>query len=165
MRLLLAIAALVSSSLAAQTTTTTVSSATDSGLHIPGLPSGGDLNRIVRESFKNVDSDHDGFIERYEFDTLVIVADTDNDGCMSLEEYKGFSAGTPEIATRIYHHFDPTNTDCITVDKVAGQFDLMDTDTDRKVSPREFEAYYLNLLQELFAIDVTLNPAVVNPVG
>lgn len=51
-----------------------------------------------------------------------------DDGCMTLDEYKDFSAGTPEIASKIYMHFDPNNTNCLTVDKVASQFQVMDTD-------------------------------------
>jgi Ca2+-binding EF-hand superfamily protein len=43
------------------------------------LPSGAVLDRLVNESFKNVDSDQDGLIEPYEFDTLIIVADKDGE--------------------------------------------------------------------------------------
>jgi hypothetical protein len=45
------------------------------------LPSGAVLDKLVNESFKNVDSDHDGLIEPYEFDTLIIVADKDGKHC------------------------------------------------------------------------------------
>lgn len=44
-----------------------------------GLPSGPVLEKIVQGSFKNVDSNNNGFIERFEFDTLVIVADADSE--------------------------------------------------------------------------------------
>ena len=46
-----------------------------------GLPSAEVLNRVVTGSFHNVDSNDNGFIERFEFDTLVIVADSDGKLC------------------------------------------------------------------------------------
>ena len=42
------------------------------------IPTGAALDKIIDGSFKNFDSDHDNFIERYEFDTLIIVADSDS---------------------------------------------------------------------------------------
>ncbi|XP_060552315.1 uncharacterized protein LOC132713682 [Ruditapes philippinarum] len=114
------------------------------------LPSGAVLDRLVNESFKNVDSDQDGLIEPYEFDTLIIVADKDDDGCMTLAEYKNFSAGTPAIATMIYKHFDTDNTDCLQVNDVYDQFNLMDSDHSNTVTLREFESYYVKLLHTLF---------------
>lgn len=54
---------------------------------------------------------------------------------MTLEEYKGFSAGTPEIASKIYKHFDPDNSDCLTVDKVFSQFAVMDKDSKLDQQP------------------------------
>jgi hypothetical protein len=47
---------------------------------------------------------------------------------MTLAEYKNFSAGTPAIATMIYKHFDTDNTDCLQVNDVYDQFNLMDSD-------------------------------------
>ena len=47
---------------------------------------------------------------------------------MTLEEYKDFTAGTPEIAAKIYTYFDTDKSNCLTVDKVASQFDIMDSD-------------------------------------
>ena len=44
----------------------------------PTIPAGGDLKSLVHRSFLNVDMDKDGFIEYYEFDTLIIVADKDS---------------------------------------------------------------------------------------
>ncbi|WAR31679.1 hypothetical protein MAR_034221 [Mya arenaria] len=117
---------------------TTTSSPGNGGNH--GLPTGAALTKIVQDSFRNVDSDGDGFIERNEFDTLVIIADADNDGCMTLSEYITFSAGTPEIATKIYHYFDIDNTNCLTVDKVADQFQLMDADHNKKLLQHLFQA-------------------------
>ncbi|KAL4219272.1 hypothetical protein ACF0H5_021854 [Mactra antiquata] len=121
--------------------------ATPGGGH---LPSGPELDHLMTASFNNVDSDQDGFIEYYEFDTLIIVADTDNDGCMTLDEYKGFSAGTPAIASKIYQHFDPDNSNCLTVEKIADQFALMDTDKNQKVTLTEFKTYYTELLKTIF---------------
>lgn len=115
------------------------------------LPSGPELARLVNGSFQNLDTDHDGFVERFEFESFIIVADDNNDGCMSKDEYKKFSAGTPEIASKIYEYFDADNSNCITVDKVAAQFGLMDADHNKKVSIGEFEGYYRSLLQKILA--------------
>ncbi|XP_045200789.1 uncharacterized protein LOC123554594 isoform X2 [Mercenaria mercenaria] len=130
--------------------TSVVLGATTMGPGMPHIPTGAVLEKLVNESFKNVDSDKDGLIEPYEFDTLIIVADSDDNGCMTLDEYKKFSAGTPEIATKIYKHFDPDNSDCLTVDKVFGEFAAMDVNHNNKVTPQEFKQYYINLLTLLF---------------
>lgn len=45
---------------------------------LPTIPSGAVLASLVHRSFLNVDMDKDGFIEYYEFDTLIIVADKDS---------------------------------------------------------------------------------------
>ena len=45
----------------------------------PTLPSGSELASLVHRSFMNVDMDNDTFIEYYEFDTLIIVADKDSE--------------------------------------------------------------------------------------
>ncbi|XP_053381238.1 uncharacterized protein LOC123554625 isoform X2 [Mercenaria mercenaria] len=120
----------------------------------PSIPTGSAFNKIMDGSFKNVDRDTDGIIERYEFDNLVIIADKDNNGCMTLEEYKNFSAGGPEIASRIYKHFDTSNTNCLRVDDVSSQFDIMDADNNGMVTMAEFQKYYVNLLQSLFHVTI-----------
>ena len=48
---------------------------------------------------------------------------------MTIDEYKNFSAGGPEIATKIYQHFDVHNTNCLKVNDVASEFAVMDTDS------------------------------------
>ena len=55
----------------------------------------------------------------------VIISD---DGCVSKKEYEDFSATPPHIADRIYDHFDPTGTNCWTVQTIASQFTIMDED-------------------------------------
>ncbi|XP_060552312.1 uncharacterized protein LOC132713680 [Ruditapes philippinarum] len=116
------------------------------------IPTGAALDKIIDGSFKNFDNDHDNFIERYEFDTLIIVADSDNNGCMTITEYENFSAGGTEVASRIYKHFDVHNTNCLKVSDVASEFAVMDTDKNQKVTKDEFRQYYINLLNVLFAV-------------
>ena len=42
------------------------------------MPSDAQLKPLVHRSFVKVDNDNDTFIEYYEFDTLIIVADADS---------------------------------------------------------------------------------------
>ncbi|XP_045200797.2 uncharacterized protein LOC123554610 [Mercenaria mercenaria] len=117
---------------------------------VPHLNTGGDFYKIVDGSFKNVDSNNDGYIEKHEFNTTINTADSDKDGCLTLKEYKGFSAGGPQIATRIYKHFDKLRKNCIKVENVASQFAVMDQEKNGNVTKSEFRQYYVNLLQILF---------------
>ena len=47
---------------------------------------------------------------------------------MTKTEYEGFSASTPAIADKIYDRFDPSGTNCLTVNSVSSEFSKMDTD-------------------------------------
>ena len=71
------------------------------------------------------DIDYRRWLIQIKYDNWFLTVD---DGCMTLEEYKDFTAGTPEIAAKIYTYFDTDNSNCLTVDKVASQFDIMDSD-------------------------------------
>ena len=44
----------------------------------PTIPPPSQLKNLVNRTFVNVDQDKDGFIEYYEFDTMIIVADTNS---------------------------------------------------------------------------------------
>lgn len=107
------------------------------------------VQSLIHPTFLNVDVNHDGVIQFDEFDKFLGIADTDNDGCVSKKEYEDFSATPPHIADRIYDHFDPTGTNCWTVQTIASQFTIMDEDSNGTATETEFGKYFLQLLNSI----------------
>ncbi|XP_045206895.1 uncharacterized protein LOC123559141 [Mercenaria mercenaria] len=120
----------------------------------PSITTGATVDRI----FNNVDRDMDGIMEKNEFDNVFINADKDKNGCVTLEEYKSFSAGSAEMATRLYKYFDKSNTHCVNATSVSWVFATMDANNNGAVTMAEFQQYFMTLLQSLF--HVTTMPVV-----
>ncbi|KAH3805954.1 uncharacterized protein LOC127834734 [Dreissena polymorpha] len=109
-----------------------------------------DIRKYMDVSFATYDhSPLDGLVEENEWDATISREDLDHDTCVTLKEY--LVVHTCPKAADLFRHYDHNNDSCLKVADMSEEFHLIDHSGDNVVSLQEWEQYFFQLTNKLFA--------------
>ncbi|XP_060068738.1 uncharacterized protein LOC132548856 [Ylistrum balloti] len=103
---------------------------------------------LVDLTFQNLDSNHDSFLELSELYDVYDKIDANDDGVVSEYEYTYRATEQHRFFSIIFQELDYDGDGYLDRGAEAGQYIMMDTNTDNEVSRREYDTYYTKVVED-----------------
>ncbi|XP_069107977.1 uncharacterized protein [Argopecten irradians] len=100
--------------------------------------------------FDVVDMNNDSFIEDSELTNAWLRVDADHDGYVTEAEYKNSANAKREFWAIVFQEMDRDGDGFIGLDTIYGEYAMMDTNDDNRVSRLEFDNFYATMMEDAY---------------